>query len=231
MKKRGTISRCCCGDGGGTGPCVDVCEDNYNSCTPSNIGRAFFDEATARSDCGWFNAAIGFNAALNPGRDGTFTVAGQFCNCFKSFSFDYRVNSGVDFSVDLLATDDGFGGSATASATSWGANVLVYADFALVTSGTASVNVVGNQTFKTFRIVNTISSSVGTVVNQDGNCVERVNVNGQVYVDGVLAVEGSYIWPFVGKDCFTDVNIRLRGSGGAFFSSAAFSKNCTINYA
>lgn len=119
MRKRGTVSRCCCADDNGAGVCGDACEYNWNGCVPSEEGQLFsinfpFENTlpafqNAYANCGWL-ARVGGTAAFSPqvitlyGQDGTFTTrlddhAGLYLSAsvFKNFYFDYRQSTSVEF--------------------------------------------------------------------------------------------------------------------------------------
>lgn len=101
MKKRGTISRCCCG-GGGAGQCLDACLPEFSSSCPFGVsGQLFFDATQAADNCGWFRSSQGNVLAIS-GENGNFSGVGSFrvatALVEKTMAFDYRNVSTITLS-------------------------------------------------------------------------------------------------------------------------------------
>lgn len=123
MRKRGTVSRCCCGDQSGVGVCADACVSSWNNCSPSSSGLLYGDPDTvvlqdamtdAWNNCGWYrswpppNSNSAFVGNRIEGSRGDFTHTNTVPGFFgedgaggwvvRQFQFDYRTVSSIQVS-------------------------------------------------------------------------------------------------------------------------------------
>lgn len=234
MKKRGTISRCCCGDGAGAGVCGDACEQQYNNCAASAIGDVYTDSGDAETNCGYLLQT----QTVPIGADGIFEVQGSGTTnesrrslLRKQFQFDYRTRTQIFAELDVEVSPVQFGagnGSVTLDLLG-GTSAFVRITSSRITAGAGGDNYsipMPPNTIATIRMELDIGDVVSTSRDPVRGCVDTVACPVRAYVNGSQVASGSTNVAFYGKECFRFVNIDVIAEPPTrpFISSITYAK-------